>query len=89
MSIVKKSVNSTSVEAIAEIETVTNDTKILADIGMIKGVIEKNNVHFFIKKPINQEKYLQEEVEARVTEEAGAEPEVKKVKEVEKEVEAE
>ena len=32
MSIVKKSVNSTSVEAIAEIETVTNDTKILADI---------------------------------------------------------
>ena len=56
---------------------------------MIKGVIEKNNVHFFIKKPINQEKYLQEEVEARVTEEAGAEPEVKKAREVEKEVEAE
>ena len=58
----------------AEIETVINDTKTLANICMIMGVTEKNNVHFFTKKPINQEKYPQEEVEARVTEEAGAEP---------------
>ena len=41
----------------AEIETVINDTKTLANIGMIMGVIEKNNVPFFTKKPINREKY--------------------------------
>ena len=41
---------------IAEIKTVLNDTKILANIGMIMGVIEKNNVPFFTKKPINREK---------------------------------
>lgn len=71
------------------IETVTNDTKIPADIGMIMGVKEKNNVNFFTKKPISLEKYPQEEVEARVTEEAGAEPEVQKAREAEKEVSAE
>ena len=41
---------------IAEIKTVLNDTKILANIGMRISVIEKNNVPFFTKKPIDQEK---------------------------------
>ena len=86
MSIVKKSVNTTSVEKIAEIENVIKDTKILANIGLMVVVIEENNVPFSTKKPMNQEKYIQEEAEAGVTQEAGAEVKAWKVRELLKEL---